>query len=199
MSPCSPTAWWPGRPADIWPEHGGGLMSPTLQALATLREIQPGDFSGKFTPLVTRADRWACSWPSSGVDRPRGGHPAPVSVWWQALQRNRGSRTITSPNKVAMRCARQSFMWHRSPQDRQSGRSIPWLAACPATIARWTLPRSCLASSKVKPRSAISWRLSGRQISARSVLRQQASSSLAINRNTRRIHDPPAGKWPDRS
>jgi hypothetical protein len=36
-------------------------------------------------------------------------------------------------------------------------------------------------------------------ISARSVLPQQASSPVAINRNTHRIHDPLADKWPHRS
>ena len=36
-----------------------------------------------------------------------------------------------------MQCGRQSFTWHCPPQDRQSGRSVPWLSACRATTVRW--------------------------------------------------------------
>jgi hypothetical protein len=46
------------------------------------------------------------------------------------------------------------------------------------------LARSCFASGKLNPRSAISPIPSGRQISIRSVLGQRASSPIAINRNT---------------
>ena len=46
--------------------------------------------------------------------------------------------------------------------------------------------------------SAISPQPSGRQISIRSVLRQRASPSVAINRNTHRIPVPPVGYRPDR-
>ena len=41
----------------------------------------------------------------------------PVSPEPQPAHRNRGSRSLTSPNSVAIRCGRQSFTWHLPPHD----------------------------------------------------------------------------------
>ena len=76
--------------------------------------------------IVIRAERWACSWSSSGVDRQRDGQPTLVSMRLQAVHRNRGSGTVTAPNSVAMWCPRQSFRWHFLLQAEQHGRRSPY-------------------------------------------------------------------------
>ncbi len=91
-----------------------------------------------------------------------------------------------------MRWLRQSFRWHFPLQAEQhyvSKSCCRLLRRNDRSLnARQKLLRF---SGKVNPRSAISPRPSGRwQIPIRSVLRQRASPSIAINRNTHRIPVP---------
>jgi hypothetical protein len=55
---------------------------------------------------VIKAENWACSRSSSGVERTYGGHVTPASVVPQPAQRKRGRRTVTWPNSVATACWR---------------------------------------------------------------------------------------------
>ena len=116
----------------------------------------------------------------------------------QAVHRNLGSGTVTAPNSVAMRWLRQSFRWHFPLQAEQHGRCSPWLRLVRKRPLVERSPEAASLPARSIPGSAISQRPSGRQISIRSVLRQRASPSVAINRNTHRIPVPPVGYRPDR-
>ena len=136
------------------------------------------------------------------VDRQRDGQPTPVSMRSQAMHRNLGSGTVTCAKRRRYAMAPPVLQMAFSAAGR-AARPLPPVAVglrrnepLVETLARSLL----LASGKVNPRSAISPRPSGRQISIRSV-RQTAgiSHSVAINLNTHRIPVPPVGYRPDRS
>ena len=141
--------------------------------------------------------------PKASVIRQRGGQSTFVSMRLQVVHRNRGSRTVTSPN-VASRCScpRQSFRWHSSLEPGLHDRCSPWLSACPGND-RSLSPRPEAASlrCKVNPRFAnIAARPSGWQISIRSVAQ---ATGVIPRRNQPHLHIassvPPVGYRPDRS
>src|SRR4051794_9205992 len=75
-------------------------------------------------------------------------------------------------------------------QRRHPGRRTAWSLACAATISRWTPASTSFASARVRPKSAMSTRPSGRLISTTSVHRPSPWAPISTSFKTQATHPP---------
>src|SRR5215217_6642019 len=69
-------------------------------------------------------------------------------------------------------------------QPRHPGRRTAWSLACAATISRWTPASTSFASARVRPKSAMSTRPSGRLISTTSAHDPSPSAPISTSLKT---------------
>src|SRR3954470_22808662 len=75
-------------------------------------------------------------------------------------------------------------------QRRHPGRRMAWSLACAATISRWTPASTSFASARVRPKSAMSTRPSGRLISATSAHDPSPSAPISTSLKTQATYPP---------
>src|SRR4051812_6322144 len=75
-------------------------------------------------------------------------------------------------------------------QRRHPGRRTAWSLACAATISRWTPASTSFASARVRPKSAMSTRPSGRLISTTSAHDPSPSAPISSSLKTQATYPP---------
>src|SRR4051812_5662999 len=75
-------------------------------------------------------------------------------------------------------------------QRRHPGRRTAWSLACAATISRWTPASTRFASARVRPKSAMSIRPSGRLISTTSAHDPSPSAPISNSLKTQATYPP---------
>src|SRR3954462_6806773 len=75
-------------------------------------------------------------------------------------------------------------------QRRHPGRRTAWSLACAATISRWTPASTSFASARVRPKSAMSTRPSGRLISTTPAHGPSPLAPISTSLKTQATHPP---------